>query len=218
MEFISNSWFISIIGGLFVTLTWEIIKLLMERKAYNRQIKLVQNDFSVIIKSIIGEEELPTPKILESLLKGIAQKHNVKFKDVSEVGYIFHALIGEVMESSFLEYNQKILFCEKIEELSECLSEQIKQTNGSPSTQATFSYSKQRLLTLIPVLGISSSAISAIINISSTNEKFKKWDDELTKFLLDNPLILIGLIIGITIFVFLPVYLLINNKIKKAAE
>ncbi|MEF7494524.1 hypothetical protein V4V34_08050 [Lysinibacillus sphaericus] len=218
MEFISNSWFISIIGGLFVTFTWEIIKLLMERKAYNRQIKLVQNDFSGIIKSIIGEEELPTSTILESLLKGIAQKHSVKFKDVSEVGYIFHALIGEVMESSFLEYSQKVLFCEKIEGLSKRLSEQIKLTNGSPSTPDAFSYSKQRLITLIPVLGISSAAFSLILNIAKTNEKFRKWDDELTIYLLDNPLILLGLSLGIIVIVILPVYLLVKYKMKKTVD
>lgn len=191
MEFISNSWFISIIGGLCVTLTWEIIKLLMERKAYNRQIKLVQNDFSLIIKSIIGEDDLPNTKILESLLKGIAKKHNVKYKDVSTVDYIFYMLISEVMESNFLDYNQKVMFCEKLETLSVALSNQI-QSNNNLTIIKNRDYIQYRLIQLIPVLIFSSGSIGTTLYVMRTNENFKELDKRFTEYFFDKPLLIIG--------------------------
>jgi len=184
LEFVANNWFVSIVGGLLVTFSWEMIKLFLEKKAYNRQIKQVRYDFSMIIKSIIGEQSLPSSRILESLLKGIAQKHKVKFKDVSEVDYIFHALTGDVMESNFLDYNQKILFCEKIGGLSASLNKQIELNTIITNSNADSKL--DRVLKLLPVLIISSGTFSVL----QYSETLTKLDKAFFKYLLENPIFL----------------------------
>lgn len=195
LNFLSNGWFVSIVCGLLVTLSWETIKLFLERKAYNRQIKQVRYDFSMIIKNIISEDSLPNVIILENLLKGIAQKHKVKFKDVSEVSIIFYSLTGDVMESNFLDHSQKILFCEKINTLSNELSFKIKSSSKFEASSNTNEHFKFRLLNLLPVLSISTAGISLVLTYEKSG--MERLDNFIADFLIQNPIIL-GMIFILT--------------------
>ena len=163
-DLFSNSWFISIVGGLVVTFLWESIKFVRERNAYNRRLRFVRNDFSVNIKNIIGEGVLPELYILDNLLKGISQKHEVKYKDVSDVEPVFNSLTQDVMESSFLDYHNKLSFCEKLEKMNNDYTQYIKERETKTSENESTGKSKSRdYVSIIPTFAFLMFSIATIL-------------------------------------------------------
>lgn len=163
-DLFSNSWFISIVGGLVVTFLWESIKFVRERNAYNRRLRIVRNDFSINIKNIIGEGILPELYILDNLLKGISQKHEVKYKDVSDVEPVFNSLTQDVMESSFLDYENKLIFCRKLETMNKDYTQYIKEKETKTSeNESTNKFKSRDYVSIIPTFAFLMLSIVTIL-------------------------------------------------------
>lgn len=184
-DLFTNSWFISIAGGLLVTFLWESVRFIREKNAYNRHLRFVRNDFSIIIKNIIGEDVLPELYILDNLLKGITQKHGVKYKDVTDVETVFNSLTQDVMESSFLDYQNKITFCEKLENISQSYTAFIKERDAKEIEIESDNTSKfTEFLRILPTISFLLFNIGLILTVTFFIDKEIKFSN---KILFDFP-------------------------------
>lgn len=121
MEILNNPWVAgigsSVISGLIVyfATNWLISK--RQNKEYLQKIKIVNNELLYAVRPLIVKKQIPSKRIMESMIESIARKHEVEKKDVLSLSLIVDDLIREVLENPFLDSEQKIDFCNKIDEL-----------------------------------------------------------------------------------------------------
>jgi hypothetical protein len=116
-EFFTNSWVVSILTGLLVYGLTKLIESFRERKHYVNTLKLANDEVFNTLKTMIPEEKLPSPVVLFSLHRATAKKYGVKQEDMNVLPTIIDGLIKEILDSSFLSYQDKVLYSEKLLEL-----------------------------------------------------------------------------------------------------
>ncbi|MES1040624.1 hypothetical protein [Peribacillus simplex] len=129
IAFIKNSWTVSIITGLVVywmTKWWEKVR---SKKQYFEAVTLASKEVFNTIKFCIPEETLPNIHILKALHSSTAKKYNVKSEDMDTLNIILYDLIKEIMDSNFLSYDNKIIYCNKLEILEGELTAQVIPDN-----------------------------------------------------------------------------------------
>jgi hypothetical protein len=118
-DFFANNWVVSIVTGLLVyavTKFWEGFK---EKKRYYNTLRTANDEVFNTIKVMIPEEKLPSSKILFSLHRATAKKYGIKQEDMDELPLIIDGLIKEILDSSFLSYQDKVIYSERLHKTSE---------------------------------------------------------------------------------------------------
>ncbi|MBS4217498.1 hypothetical protein KHA96_04125 [Bacillus sp. FJAT-49711] len=64
----------------------------------------------------ISEGELPSLKILNSLLSSLSRKYNVKLQDMNSIKEILEDLIREIFDTNFIAIDKKTSISESLEE------------------------------------------------------------------------------------------------------
>jgi hypothetical protein len=146
--FLTNTWVVSIITGLIVYVLTKLLETFREKRHYVNTLKLANDEVFNTIKVMIPEDTLPSPKVLFSLHRATAKKYGVKQEDMYVLPTIINSLIKEILDSSFLSYHDKVLYSEKLlnltditilkkESYSEVKNNQVNQRNKMFSTIST---------------------------------------------------------------------------------
>lgn len=127
MDFFSNPWVIGIGGGilsgLLVTLITRHLFSKRERREYFQKVATANNEIIYVIRPAIAEKVIPSTEMLEALFSATARKYSVDESDLySKVG-LANELIKEVMDNTFLSYQQKVDFCALLASLKEVKKE-----------------------------------------------------------------------------------------------
>lgn len=137
-QIMNNNWVISLLTGLTATVLIDFFKSIKKRKEYVNRIELVEDEFLTFLKSLIVQNEQPESKSIQRYLNGVAIKYKVKFDDVSNIEGIINKLTKDILDSQFLNFDKKLAFCLKVEEL-------FSLYNSSIDTNATTNESKTEL-------------------------------------------------------------------------
>jgi len=117
IDFINNSWVVSIFTGLAVYFITEFIKKVRDKKAYLQQVRLANKEVFNTIKLSIPEEHLPSPPILNAIHRSTAKRFNVSLDDMESLPIILDDLVKEIMDSNFLAHQSKLNYCDTLLEL-----------------------------------------------------------------------------------------------------
>lgn len=111
MVFLSNPWFIGIIGGivsgLIVFYITTIVTKIYRRKEYYKSIHEVNLKVSRMLIMSISESEIPEYKVVAALLSSLAKRSNVELKDINNVEETYNDLIYELFETEFIPVEKK---------------------------------------------------------------------------------------------------------------
>lgn len=115
-NFINNSWFVGIVGGLLSGLatTWIGRKIFSEKdkKEYIRKIDSTNKEIVYSLRSAISDNIHHDHKIITSLMAATARKNGVLISDIYSIKEVAEDLIKEVMDSSFIPTEYKKKYCE----------------------------------------------------------------------------------------------------------
>jgi hypothetical protein len=113
-EFFSNNWVVSILTGITVYIVTKIWESIREKRHYVNTLKLANQEVFNTIKITIPEDHLPSIHILRSLHSATAKRYGVKQDDMDNLISILDDLSKEILDSSFLSYDDKLKYCDKI--------------------------------------------------------------------------------------------------------
>ncbi len=117
-NFINNSWFVGIVGGILSGLvtTWIGRKLFSEKdkKEYIRKVDATNKEIVYSLRSAISDNIHHDHKIITSLMSATARKNGVLIADIYSLKEVTEDLIKEVMDSSFIPSEYKKSYCEKL--------------------------------------------------------------------------------------------------------
>ena len=121
MEILNNQWIadisIGIISGLIV---YFIVNKLLAKgkdKEYLQKITTANNELLYMMRPLIVKKQIPSKIIINSIIESITRKHKINKDDLFNTFLLTNDLMREVMENAFLNSEQKIDFCNKINEL-----------------------------------------------------------------------------------------------------
>lgn len=115
-EVLNNPWVSSILGGFVVYFVTNLIFSKKENKEYEQKVQTANNELLYNMRPLIAQEAIPKSDIIESIMRSISRKYEIKTSDLLDFSLMRDDLIREVMESTFLDTPQKIKFCEKIKQ------------------------------------------------------------------------------------------------------
>lgn len=111
MDFLSNSWFIGIAGGvisgIIVFFITAFITGKISKKEYFKTVNEVNTKISKMLIMSISENKIPTPEIVEALLSSLAKRNNILLKDINTVEETYNDLISELYETNFIPVEKK---------------------------------------------------------------------------------------------------------------
>ncbi|MEQ0878392.1 hypothetical protein [Enterobacter vonholyi] len=117
-NFINNSWFVGIVGGILSGLvtTWIGRKLFSEKdkKEYIRKVDVTNKEIVYSLRSAISDNVHHDHKIITSLMSATARKNGVLLADIYSIKEVTEDLIKEVMDSSFIPSEYKKRYCETL--------------------------------------------------------------------------------------------------------
>lgn len=121
MHLLSNSWVTGIGGGLISGfLVYFATTFFASRKAnkeYWVNLERAKSELRLILRTMVAEKQLPTPAILEAIVRSTARKYGVENHLPKCVEDVFDDIIKEITENSFLNAEQKLSFCDLINEI-----------------------------------------------------------------------------------------------------
>ncbi|HAT7731445.1 TPA: hypothetical protein JAX37_003316 [Enterobacter cloacae] len=140
-NFINNSWFVGIVGGILSGLatTWIGRKIFSEKdkKEYISKVNATNREIVFSLRSAISDNIHHDHKIIRSLMAATARKNGVLLSDIYSIKEVTEDLIKEVMDSSFIPSEYKKKYCEGLtrtyltEDLNkkrEALSQELKDS------------------------------------------------------------------------------------------
>lgn len=120
-DFVNNTWFVSIIGGLIVTaasgLATRIFLNRREAKDYQRAVDLANAEIVRSVRPSISEKALPPRNVIKSVIAATGRKYGVDPKDVYGIAEVVDELVNEVMASSFISAQTKVDYCASLSTL-----------------------------------------------------------------------------------------------------
>jgi hypothetical protein len=153
---LENTWFISIITGIMVFLFTKLIESAIYRKRYWNKVELANIEISNILKQLVPNSNLPEIPVVQSIHTAAARKYHVKQDDIDSLEIIFDGLVKDIMETSFLNYEDKLLYSNSLTDLKtrihgeKLISSEIKEN--------------QSLSIFAPVTAIFATTLSIFIN------------------------------------------------------
>ena len=143
VEVINNPWITGIgagiISGLIVYVVTAIIFSRRQNREYSQKVTTANNEILYIIRPLIAQKKIPSGEVIVSIISSIARKYEINKTDILDIMLIIDELVREVAENTFLTPEQKIEFCEKVNELRETRS--IRETK----VVERFVYQKDRI-------------------------------------------------------------------------
>lgn len=117
LTILMNPWVISFTAAIIVYAVSEYVKIFREKKQYKQQVELANKEIISSLVNTIPEGELPSISTLFSIHKATAKKYNVSIDDMDSLTEIFDSIIKEIVDSNFLSYGDKIIYCDRIEDV-----------------------------------------------------------------------------------------------------
>ncbi|KAB2337634.1 hypothetical protein F7731_08545 [Cytobacillus depressus] len=185
--FFTNSWVISFLTGLVVYSITKIWENFRTKKNYIRAVELANKEVFNTLKLCVPEDTLPNIYSLRALHLATSKRYGVKQKDLDSLSLIIFDLIKEIMDSSFLSYNDKIQYCRKLESLESSINEIKTETendiDSNPFEKQIYNIIKNKQSTLLTnssalILGLA----SVIISFGIEKASFSKITDSINSF------------------------------------
>ena len=111
MELSTNPWFIGIFGGLIsgilVYFITSIIASIINTKEYNKAVQDLNFKLSGMLIMSIAEDKIPNAKMIDSISKSLARRHNVKRDDINSIEDTYDDLVRELFETNFISNERK---------------------------------------------------------------------------------------------------------------
>lgn len=121
IEILNNPWVTGIGGGIVSSLiVFFVTKYLFSKKEnreYVQKIRTANNEILYSIRPLIIEKKLPTVDILSAIRISIAKKYGIKQEDLYNDFSLSNDLITEIMGNSFLSSEQKLEFCDLLNQM-----------------------------------------------------------------------------------------------------
>lgn len=121
IEILNNPWVTGIGGGIVSSLiVFFVTKYLFSKKEnreYLQKIRTANNEILYSIRPLIIEKKLPTVDILSAIRISIAMKYGIKQEDLYNDLSLSNDLITEIMGNSFLSSEQKLEFCDMLNQM-----------------------------------------------------------------------------------------------------
>ncbi|MFD2628001.1 hypothetical protein [Oceanobacillus kapialis] len=210
MDFLTNNWFISIIGGLIVTGFAAAVKTIRERKYYRMRQQQAKSELFNDIMSFIANDPLPDYFVYGAIYNNISRKHNIKQSDMPSMDEVIEEMIHKIMISPFLPYNDKIEYADNLKYLKDKIGNGMDDGDGKGENNRLFTLANL-LLYIVTVLII--LALDYVIpQIKDFSIKLNAESDILTLFF-----ILLLTIISIAFLRFYFNYIINNNILEVVA-
>ncbi len=146
MEILNNPWITGIGGGLVSGfIVYFVISRLLSRKQskeYSQKITTANNELLYTMRPLVVQKQIPSKAIMNSIIDSIARKHEVNKDDLFDIPLLADDLIREVMGNAFLDSEQKMGFCNKINELK---IEEMPRALSSRIITGKIIYQKDRI-------------------------------------------------------------------------
>jgi hypothetical protein len=169
-DFITNSWVVSILTGLMVYGLTKLFETFKERRHYFNILKLANDEVFNTIKVMIPEETLPSPKVLFSLHRATAKKYGVKQEDMNVFPVIIDRLIKEILDSSFLSYQDKIIYSERLLSLTEN-TQSTNERYDEIKNNILLKEQRSKLYTIVSlILALSSSLFVFLLDLVNSKK------------------------------------------------
>lgn len=121
IEILNNPWITGIGGGIVSSLiVFFVTKYLFSKKEnreYVQKIRTANNEILYSIRPLIIEKKLPSVEILSAIRISIAKKYGIKQEDLYNDFSLSNDLITEIMGNSFLSSEQKLEFCDLLNQM-----------------------------------------------------------------------------------------------------
>ncbi len=128
VTFLNNPWVSSILSGLVVYLITNFFLSRKQNKEYSQKVQTANNELLYVMRPLVAQRQIPDQMIIVSLVASISRKYGINREDLLDLPLLADDLIREVMENPFLESDQKLEFCHKINELVRKDKDEIKTT------------------------------------------------------------------------------------------
>lgn len=205
MNFLNNPWIIGIgsgvVSGVFVYFLTSFLFDKKRNKEYLQKVAIANNDLLYIMRPLVVQKNIPSEKIVVSIIHSIARKHKVDIKDILSIDSLAEELSREVMENSFLDSESKIIFCNKIAELSK--SSSIKKNFDSSDKKDEPTYSKMSSIVL-------SGTVTVLVAMTTFSSEVSRNSNDFSEPLI---IITIGAVVP-TLLLFV-MTILIKDRLKK---
>lgn len=172
LNLLNNPWVSGIgggiISGLIVYFVTTILFSRKQNKEYNQKLTTANNEILYTLRPLIAQKKIPAQDIITSTISSISRKYELDKRDLLDIPLLVDELIREVVENSFLTPDQKIDFCDKINELrlkvvNERTTEKLIETvvyqrdkislKNASLLLAGFAFLAVSLLTILPMSG-----------------------------------------------------------------
>lgn len=114
-------WFIdhgimTIVSTIVVSILGSVIANFIYTKRKDQRAERAKDEIMATIKPMLVDKCIPNVKVLNSLIRTIARKHNVKVSNLYTKEHLADVMITEVLENSFLSTKDKEEYCKSITE------------------------------------------------------------------------------------------------------
>lgn len=170
MNFLTNPWFVGIIGGIIsgiiVFFITGIIVNKINKKDYYKSVEEVNLKISKMLIMSISENKIPSSYVIDSLLSSLAKRYKVQKKDINSVEETYNDLITELFETNFIPIDKKQNLAESLIEIKNTLSEkenisnfvseniEIDTQDKNYDSEYAFKRLKAKLLSFVISIGI----------------------------------------------------------------
>lgn len=121
IEILNNPWVIGIGGGIISSLIvffgTKYLFSKKENREYVQKVRTANNEILYSIRPLIIEKRLPTVDLLLAIRISIAKKYGIKQEDLYSDFSLSNDLITEIMGNSFLSSEQKLEFCDLLNQM-----------------------------------------------------------------------------------------------------
>lgn len=162
LAFLNNPWISSILSGFVVYFVTNFFLSRKENREYSQKVRTANNELLYTMRPLVAQKQIPNHNIIKSLIQSIARKYEINRTDLLSLSLLADDLIREVMENPFLESDQKIEFCHKINEIVKINDDKVTapekiiyRKSGLPQ-----SYISILLAAIASLIALSSSLIS----------------------------------------------------------
>ncbi|GLI89813.1 hypothetical protein ACSHUI_17085 [Bacillus subtilis] len=211
-----NPWFVGIgggiISGLFVFFMTNFIFNKISKKDYLKKVHQSNKEMISLLILSISEGELPSLKILNSLLSSLSRKYNVKLQDMNSIKENLEDLIREVFDTNFIAIDKKISISESLEKMIIKIErEDFKKKEEKKVGRNTY-INTNKLSLFVPT---SVMAMTVTIGLSFALIYTK---DNQVNLLFDNDISFITLLLGVTLTIVVTLMSFISTKISKEKQ
>ncbi len=221
MDFLNNAWVVGTGGGILsgLTVMW-ISRFMFSRKEngiYIQNLRSANNEVIYALRPAISENKFPSIEIVDALIEANCRKFKVEKQDMYNVKQIAEELTKEIMDTSFISYdNKQELFQHLINLYKEEIND-VKETGVNKDMEVP-EYKKRLLNSVTSVIGMMTTVLVFAITMLSfyskeINNAFNFSDSQSFK-----PLTMIGMILTAVMLMIIIVSLDIEKHLRRRKD